>query len=79
MEPTADGLVEVTPDLHPIGAAMDEVVASAANGHDAAVDGGDVDLQQLLYALQAARAGNFSVRLPGDRIGLAGKIADTFN
>ena len=25
------------------------------------------------------RVGDFSVRLPGDRTGLAGKIADTFN
>ena len=30
-------------------------------------------------ALQAVRDGDFSVRLPGDRVGLAGKIADTFN
>ncbi|HXR97424.1 MAG TPA: HAMP domain-containing protein [Terriglobales bacterium] len=34
---------------------------------------------QLLAALQAVRAGNFSVRMPGDRTGMAGKIADTFN
>ena len=37
------------------------------------------DLPMLLEALQAVRAGDFSVRLPGDRIGLEGKIADTFN
>src|SRR5205085_11978632 len=29
--------------------------------------------------LQAMRVGDFSVRLPGDRIGIVGKIADTFN
>jgi signal transduction histidine kinase/CheY-like chemotaxis protein/HAMP domain-containing protein len=34
---------------------------------------------ELLLALQAVRDGDFSVRLPGDRVGLAGKIADTFN
>jgi HAMP domain-containing protein/CheY-like chemotaxis protein/signal transduction histidine kinase len=34
---------------------------------------------ELLHALQAVRAGNFSVRLPGDRTGIDGKIADTFN
>ncbi|HEY7856002.1 MAG TPA: HAMP domain-containing protein, partial [Terriglobales bacterium] len=34
---------------------------------------------QLLAALQAVRAGDFSVRMPGDRTGMAGKIADTFN
>jgi len=33
----------------------------------------------LLAALQAMRNGDFSVRLPGDWTGLAGKIADTFN
>ena len=33
----------------------------------------------MLRALQAVRDGDFSVRLPGDRVGLAGKIADTFN
>ncbi len=81
MEPTADGLVEVTADVHPSGSTVDEAIAAlAGNGHAAAMsDVGNVDLQQMLYALQAVRAGDFSVRLPGDRIGLAGKIADTFN
>src|ERR1700730_11752256 len=35
--------------------------------------------QALLYALQAMRFGDFSIRLPGDQMGLQGKIADTFN
>jgi signal transduction histidine kinase/HAMP domain-containing protein len=34
---------------------------------------------ELLLALQAVRSGDFSVRLPGDRTGIDGKIADTFN
>jgi HAMP domain-containing protein/CheY-like chemotaxis protein/signal transduction histidine kinase len=34
---------------------------------------------ELLNALQAVRGGDFSVRLPGDRTGIEGKIADTFN
>src|SRR5579883_667488 len=38
-----------------------------------------IDLQQLLHGLQAIRVGDFSVRLPRDQVGLAGKIADTFN
>src|ERR1700744_797228 len=42
------------------------------NGHSLA-------LHELLHALQAMRTGNFSVRLPTDRTGLEGKIADTFN
>ena len=40
-----------------------------ANGH----------LTSLLLALQAAGDGDFSVRLPGDRTGIEGKIADAFN
>ena len=41
----------------------------------------DAPLNQrdLLRALQAVRDGDFSVRLPGDQLGIAGKIADTFN
>src|SRR5262245_59800899 len=37
------------------------------------------DLQFMLHALQAMRAGDFSVRMPGDQVGIVGKIADTFN
>jgi HAMP domain-containing protein/signal transduction histidine kinase/DNA-binding response OmpR family regulator len=36
-------------------------------------------MHRLLHALQAMRVGDFSVRLPRDEVGLAGKIADTFN
>ncbi|HEY6825030.1 MAG TPA: HAMP domain-containing protein, partial [Steroidobacteraceae bacterium] len=38
-----------------------------------------LDQRRLLRALQAVREGDFSVRLPTDHTGLAGKIADTFN
>src|SRR5262245_27719308 len=41
--------------------------------------GPDNSLPPLLDALQAMRSGDFSVRLPRDQTGLAGKIADTFN
>jgi HAMP domain-containing protein/CheY-like chemotaxis protein/predicted transcriptional regulator len=34
---------------------------------------------ELLAALQAMRVGDFSVRMAGDRLGIEGKIADTFN
>jgi hypothetical protein len=37
------------------------------------------DMRELLQAMQAMKAGDFSVRLPGDAIGLYGKISDTFN
>ena len=36
-------------------------------------------LEELLRALQAMQAGDFSVRLPGSQTGILGKIADTFN
>src|SRR3954454_4730718 len=44
------------------------------------VNGKDsLDLNHLLYALQAVRVGDFSVRMKGDQLGIEGKIADTFN
>ena len=55
--------------------------APAAGNGDAerTVNGETVDVHELLHALTAMRVGDFSVRLPSDRIGIAGKIADTFN
>src|SRR5262245_58105576 len=38
-----------------------------------------IELQSLLQALRAMRAGDFSVRMTGEDEGLLGKIADTFN
>src|SRR5262245_16940578 len=48
-----------------------------ANGH--AAEDHAIDAHELLHALQAIRVGDFSVRLPSDRVGIAGKIADIFN
>jgi HAMP domain-containing protein/CheY-like chemotaxis protein len=42
-------------------------------------DDAPLNARELLRALQAVRDGDFSVRLPGDWVGLSGKIADTFN
>ncbi|MGH9691275.1 MAG: HAMP domain-containing protein, partial [Candidatus Acidiferrales bacterium] len=51
-----------------------------SNGHpDIPVDISFTDLTVILSGLQTMRDGNFSVRLPGNWTGLAGKIADTFN
>src|SRR5213083_640962 len=44
-----------------------------------AINGTPDPMQDLLHALQAMRAGDFSVRMPGNQVGLLGKIADTFN
>ena len=38
-----------------------------------------LDLTVILTSLQTMRDGDFTVRLPGTWVGLAGKIADTFN
>src|SRR5689334_5039123 len=47
--------------------------------NDATDTTGPLELQNLLQALRAMRAGDFSVRMPGEHDGLIGKIADTFN
>jgi len=51
--------------------------AQPANGPR--LNGDGVDSRQLLTALVAFKRGDFSARLPDDWIGVAGKIADTFN
>ena len=54
-----------------------------SNGHGKGVLNGsthaDLDLRELLEALHAMQAGDFSVRLAGSHTGVAGKICDTFN
>ena len=42
-------------------------------------DDSSADLKHLLRALQAVRIGDFSIRMASDQVGIAGKIADTFN
>jgi HAMP domain-containing protein/signal transduction histidine kinase/DNA-binding response OmpR family regulator len=51
------------------------------NGHGASAPAGgpELNLNQLLDALRAMQSGDFSVRLPGSQIGVAGKICDAFN
>src|SRR5579863_4441066 len=39
----------------------------------------ELDLAVILASLQSMRDGDFTVRLPGTWVGLAGKVADTFN
>jgi HAMP domain-containing protein/CheY-like chemotaxis protein len=46
---------------------------------DANISADAAGLAELLRALQAMRVGDFSVRMAGDRVGIIGKIADTFN
>ncbi|HET6944558.1 MAG TPA: hypothetical protein VFI01_04355, partial [Gaiellaceae bacterium] len=39
----------------------------------------EAELRQLLSALRAARDGDFRVRLPANRAGIAGELAQAFN
>ncbi len=58
------------------GSAHSEEMAQAVeNG----LNGDARGLAELLHALQSMRVGDFSVRMAGDRVGIMGKIADTFN
>jgi HAMP domain-containing protein/CheY-like chemotaxis protein/signal transduction histidine kinase len=51
-----------------------------SNGNSGfAVPPAAADLSVILASLQTMRDGDFSVRLPGSWVGLAGKVADTFN
>src|SRR5215469_14882368 len=52
--------------------------ATASEPKDSA-DIATIGAGELLHALQAVREGNFSVRLPASKVGIDGKIADTFN
>jgi HAMP domain-containing protein/CheY-like chemotaxis protein/signal transduction histidine kinase len=67
--------------------ALNEIAAKTANlppttaknnGKPKATDGA-LDLTVILSSLQSMRDGDFTVRLPGTWVGLAGKVADTFN
>jgi HAMP domain-containing protein/CheY-like chemotaxis protein/signal transduction histidine kinase len=66
--------------LGPTNSSNDTGASLKINGRaDVRVDVSHADLGAILSGLQTMRDGDFSVRLPGNWIGLAGKIADTFN
>ena len=73
------------PDLDTVGEVKTNGTPAVAPGEPAHVNGNGAetvsaaDLHNFLHALQAVRVGDFSVRMAGDHVGLAGKIADTFN
>jgi len=67
-----------TPKTEPAILASGVMTSAEANG--GRKNGKDTsELHEFLYALQAMRAGDFSVCMPSDFDGIAGKIADTFN
>ena len=59
--------------------ATTEASLSKQNGKSKNNHQESVDLTVILTSLQSMRDGDFAVRLPGTWVGLAGKIADTFN
>ncbi|MGH6958182.1 MAG: HAMP domain-containing protein, partial [Caulobacteraceae bacterium] len=63
----ADGAIATLPD------ALDGA------GPEGSGLGETFDSRELLAALQAMRVGDFSVRLPSDRGGMAARVADAFN
>jgi HAMP domain-containing protein/CheY-like chemotaxis protein/signal transduction histidine kinase len=63
----------------PIDQADQEIASVVHDGGNGRVNGHAFGTHELLHVLQAMRIGDFSVRLPSDRTGLEGKIADTFN
>src|SRR5262249_42728201 len=68
-----------------VGTKQADTSSGAAVSGERLVNGDDANaliehgLTELLQALQTMRVGDFSVRMAGDRVGLIGKIADTFN
>src|SRR4051812_41636696 len=79
MQRTADADVEVNPN-GPGAVPPLQVPGNGAALHaDELVGEQGLDLHTLLDALDAVSVGDFSVRLPGSRAGVAGKVADRFN
>ncbi|HJU19722.1 MAG TPA: HAMP domain-containing protein, partial [Stellaceae bacterium] len=76
--PPTDSVADIVPTSEP-GAPPPSGAGTEPNGYGNGHVDGAFDQHVLLYALQAMRQGDFSVRLPGDQTGLAGKIADVFN
>ena len=68
-----------------VGAKQTDVSTGPAVTGERQANGDDANgltehgLNELLNALQAMRVGDFTVRMAGDRVGLIGKIGDTFN
>ena len=67
------GMNVMTPD-----ASANIPPVAKGNGRSKGTDD-SLDLTVILASLQTMRDGDFTVRLPGTWVGLAGKVADTFN
>ncbi len=53
--------------------------AEAAGSPSATELEGVIDVRELLHVLTEVKTGNFSARMPFDRVGLDGKVCDTLN
>src|SRR4051812_30863172 len=73
MQPNSETVADPTANGQP---SLAPAPAGHANG---GTDASALDPSELLHALQVMRVGDFSIRMPSDRIGIAGKIADAFN
>ncbi len=71
-----DSHIDASRDASQNGATVQAEPSEHSNGHNGH---SELDVRALLNGLQKMRDGDFSVRLPGDWIGLEGKIADAFN
>jgi HAMP domain-containing protein/CheY-like chemotaxis protein/signal transduction histidine kinase len=72
-------ILGVSPSWDPIPQEHAVRTDNATSPPTPALGPSNLELSELLHALQAVRDGDFSVRLPGDWTGLHGKIADTLN
>src|SRR6187397_2416004 len=76
---SADNITLEVPTPHVTGKANGNGNGSKQhkNGNNGSVD--EIDNYELLRLLLEVKEGNFSVRMPGDKLGISGKICDTLN
>jgi HAMP domain-containing protein len=80
MQPKADAVADVFSGGPADGRSFPPPSAGAgARAHADDLADGSPFLRDLAHALHAVRLGDFSIRLPGDRPGFAGKVTEAFN
>ena len=70
---------QALPDVAPANGTTPPLPVNGNGVMNGANGAASFDPHELLQALQAMQVGDFSVRMAGDRTGIEGKIADTFN
>jgi HAMP domain-containing protein/signal transduction histidine kinase/CheY-like chemotaxis protein len=74
---SADNITLDVPNPVIAGKANGNGSKSNKNGNNGSID--EIDNYELLRLLLEVKEGNFSVRMPGDKLGISGKICDTLN